>query len=175
MIAHPDAAVAALRVEPGMKVADFGAGQGAHMEAFSASVGPSGRVYLVDVQKPLVDRLAKLAQRAGFSNVDPIWADVEVPRATSLADASLDRVLLSHVLFQTEDRAATLAEAFRVLKPGGRLLVVEWAAGAPAATLHGERMIDPPALAALVTAAGFASPEPVSVGAAQHALAAAKN
>lgn len=174
MLAHPDAVANALRAEPGMKVADFGAGQGAHMDAFSRLVGPTGRAYLVDVQRPLVDRLATLAHRWGFTNVDPLWADLETPRATGLADASVDRVLVSHVLFQVDDRAAVLAEAARVLKPGGRVLVVEWAAGAPAAALHGDRLIEAPALAALVAAAGFTGAAPVQVGAAQHALAATK-
>lgn len=174
MLAHPDAVTAALRVEPGMKVADFGAGQGSHMAGFSAAVGPSGRVYLIDVQKNLVDRLAALASRQGFRNVDPLWADLETPRASGLADGCLDRVLVSHVLFQVEDRAAVAAEAFRSLKSGGRALFVEWAPGAPAASLHGDRLISPPALEAILAAAGFKAPTRIVAGTAQHALLAEK-
>lgn len=174
MLAHPDAVVAALRAEPGMKVADFGAGQGAHLAGLSEAVGPAGRVYALDVQKPLVDRLAVEAKRRGLANVDALWADLEVPRASGLGDGALDRALVSHLLFQVDDRAAVLAEAFRALKPGGRALFVEWSPEAPAARLHGERLVSPEALAALVAAAGFAQAQPVQVGAAQHALLAAK-
>lgn len=174
MLAHPDAVVTVLRPEPGMKVADFGAGQGSHMAGFSAAVGAAGRVYLLDVQKPLVDRLSQLAQRQGFSNVDPLWADLEVPGSSGLAAGGIDRVLVSHVLFQADDKAAIVGEAFRVLKPGGLALFVEWSPGSPAASAHGERLVSPEALAALVAAAGFTDASPVQVGAAQHALLAKK-
>lgn len=174
MLAHPDAIANALHPDSGMKVADFGAGQGSHMAALSAAVGPAGRVYLFDVQKPLVDRLATVAQRQGLSNVDALWADLEVARSTGLAEGSVDRVLASHVLFQADDRAAVLGEAFRILKPGGRILVVEWAPGAPAAALHRERLIEPTALAALLEAAGFTNARAASAGAAQHATFADK-
>lgn len=170
MLAHPDAVVAALRAEPGMKVADFGAGQGSHMAGFSAAVGPAGRVYLIDVQKSLIDRLALLANRQGLKNVDPLWADLEVSRSSGLGDGCIDRALVSHVLFQVDDRAAVAAEAFRVLKSGGRALFVEWSPGAPAAALHGDRLISPQALREIATAAGFKEPTPIVAGAAQHAL-----
>ena len=169
MLAHPDAVVTALKADPGMKVADFGAGQGSHMESLAAAVGPNGRVYLFDVQKPMVDRLASVARRQNLSNVDPLWADLEVPKSTGLADGSLDRVLVSHILFQ-----AVLAEAFRVLKPGGRVLAVEWSSGAPAAALPRDRLVDEAALGALVAGTGFKNAAPVSVGSAQHGLIAEK-
>jgi ubiquinone/menaquinone biosynthesis C-methylase UbiE len=174
MLAHPDAVALALRPDPGMKVADFGAGQGAHMHAFSGMVGPSGRLYLFDVQKALVDRLAVHAQRQNLANVDPLWADLEVPRSTGLAEGSIDRVLLSHILFQADSREAVLAEAFRILKPGGKVLVVEWAPGAPAAALHTDRIVEPVKLAALLEGVGFGKLAPVPVGAAQHATLAEK-
>jgi ubiquinone/menaquinone biosynthesis C-methylase UbiE len=174
MLAHPDAVVAALRAEPGMKVADFGAGQGSHVAGLSEAVGPAGRVYAIDVQKALVDRLAIEAKRRGLANVDALWADLEVARSSGLADGALDRVLASHVLFQADSRAAIVAEAFRVLKPGGRALFVEWSPEAPAARLHGDRVVSPVALADLVAAAGFKDGQAVSVGAAQHALVAQK-
>lgn len=157
-----------------MKIADFGAGQGSHMAGFSAAVGAAGRVYLIDVQKNLVDRLAQLAQRQGFSNVDPLWADLEVPRSSGLGENALDRVLVSHVLFQADDKQVIVTEAFRVLKPGGSALFVEWSPGAPAASLHGDRVVSPDALLELATSAGFSDLKPVSVGAAQHALVAKK-
>lgn len=157
-----------------MKVADFGAGKGSHAAALSAAVGPSGRVYLFDVQKPLVERLVTVARAEGLVNVDALWADLEVPRATGLGDGVLDRALLSHLLFQVDDRAAVVAEAARALKPGGKILVVEWAAGSPAAALYGDRAVSPEALRALLEGAGFASVAPVAVGDAQHALAGVK-
>jgi ubiquinone/menaquinone biosynthesis C-methylase UbiE len=174
MLAHPDAVANALKADHGMKVADFGAGQGAHMQALSATVGPAGRVYLFDVQKPLVDRLAVHAQRQNLSNVDPLWADLEMARSTGLADGAVDRVLLSHILFQTDSREAVVAEAFRILKPGGKALVVEWSPGAPAVALHRDRLIEPTALVALLGAAGFKNLASVPVGVAQHATVAEK-
>ncbi len=174
MLAHPDAVVAALRAEPGMKVADFGAGKGSHAASLSAAVGHAGRVYLFDVQKPLVERLVSVAKSENLSNVDALWADLEVPKATGLSEGSLDRVLISHLLFQLDDRAAAIAEAFRVLKPGGVLLAVEWGPNSPAAAVYGERAVSPEALSALVSAAGFAGLSPAPVGSGQHAIFARK-
>ena len=124
--AHPRRNVAALGVEPGMSVADFGSGSGIYVLHIAEALKHSGRVYAVDVQQDLLKRVKNEAHRRGFKNVDVIWTDLESPGASKLADKKLDLVLVSNLLFQIENKAAVLLEAWRVLKPTGRLAIIDW-------------------------------------------------
>src|SRR3989344_5280139 len=91
--AHPRRNIAALGIQSSMRVADFGAGGGAYTLAIAERLEGSGRVYAIDVQRDLLRRIANEAARRGYANVEGIWADLEVPRASKLADASIDLVL----------------------------------------------------------------------------------
>ncbi len=124
--AHPRRNVAALDVEPGMQVADFGSGSGVYVLHIAEALEHSGRVYAIDVQRDLLQRVKNEAQRRGFKNVDVIWTDLERPGSSKFADKKLDLVLISNLLFQVENKATVLAEAWRILKPAGRLGIIDW-------------------------------------------------
>jgi len=115
-----------LGIDPGMKIADFGAGSGAYVMLIARSLEGYGTVYAVDIQRDLLRRIANEAARRDLKVVEPVWADLEKPRSTKLDDASLDLVLISNLLFQVDDRSAILAEAHRILRAGGRLAVIDW-------------------------------------------------
>jgi len=125
--AHPKRNVAALGVSPGMSVADFGSGSGIYVLHIAEALLNSGRVFAIDVQLDLLKRVKNEANRRGFKNVDVIWTDLEHPGSSKLADRTLDLVLISNLLFQLENKAAVLTEAGRVLKPAGRLAIIDWA------------------------------------------------
>ncbi len=110
-----------------MHIADFGSGSGAYVLGIAKALEQTGRVYAFDVQRDLLRRIKNEAGRAGYHNVDVIWCDLERPRASRLADQHLDLVLISNLLFQVEHKAEVLSEARRILKPSGRLAIVEWA------------------------------------------------
>src|SRR3989344_567435 len=124
--AHPRRNVAALGIEPGMLVADFGSGSGAYTLAIADRLEGLGHVYAIDIQRDLLRRIANEAAKLGHKNVEVIWADLEVPRASKLAGGTLDFVLISNLLFQVPDKGALLAEARRILKATGRLAIVDW-------------------------------------------------
>lgn len=124
--AHPERNIAALGIEPGMQVADFGSGSGAYVLAIAERLSHSGHVYAIDVQQELLKRIKNEAARRKYKNVEIIWTDLESPRASKLADRSLDMVLVSNLLFQLEDKETPLREALRILKPLGRLVIIDW-------------------------------------------------
>jgi len=123
----PKSNVLQLGLRDGMKVGDFGAGSGHYAAAAAAIVGPSGRVYAVDIQEDILKRVKDHAHEKGFRNVETIWGNFEKVGGTKLRDASLDAVILSNTLFQLDHREGAVGEIRRVLKSGGRLLVVDWA------------------------------------------------
>jgi ubiquinone/menaquinone biosynthesis C-methylase UbiE len=141
--AHPHRNISALGVDEGMKVADFGAGGGAYTLLLAHAVGNGGRVYAVDVQRDLLRRIHNEAHHRGLNNVDVIWGDLETQHGSKLADRSIDLVLISNLLFQISDMRAVFDEAWRILKPDGRLAVIEWGERPPRAVSTGVVPIGP--------------------------------
>ena len=124
--AHPMRNAMHFGVEPGMIVADFGAGSGHYIWPIAAQLAHSGTLFAIDVQKELLRRIHNEAQHRGYKHIKIIWADLEKPKASKIADHSLDLVLISNLLFQIEHKSVVLAEAHRILKPSGRMIVIDW-------------------------------------------------
>lgn len=141
-----------LRLTGAETVVDFGAGTGMFSIPLAAAV-PHGRVYAVDEQDELLDRLrAKLEAQPAVVNVVPVAsADGRAP----LDDGAAERMLIVNVLHHVEDDPRALPEIFRLLAPGGLLVVAEFA--------RMDRPVGPPndhvlpldTLRGLLTGAGF--------------------
>lgn len=126
MFANPKQNVGALELREGMRVADFGAGLGEYTKSASIKVGNNGKVFAIEVQKDLVKKLESEIKDLGLTNVSCIWGDIETIGGTKIAEASVDAVIVSNVLFQSSDRLGLADEAKRILKHGGKLLLVDW-------------------------------------------------
>jgi ubiquinone/menaquinone biosynthesis C-methylase UbiE len=126
--AHPARNIDALRIERGMTIADFGAGSGHYALECALRLAGTGRVYAIDVQRDLLRRLINEAMKRGLKNLETITGDVEKSHGTHLADGVVDLVLMSNVLFQLEHPKGAFAESWRVLKPIGKLCVIDWSA-----------------------------------------------
>ena len=124
--AHPPRNVGAFGIEHGMHIADFGAGSGAYILAIAKRLEQTGVVYAIDIQQDLLRRIKNEARHRGYTNVEVLWSDLEKPGASSIADRRLDIVLISNLLFQLEDKKTPLLEAWRTLKPLGKLIIVDW-------------------------------------------------
>ena len=124
--AHPARNVMALGVDTGMTVVDFGAGSGAYVYAIAERLQGTGHVYAIDVQQDLLRRIKNESHKRGYKNVEIIWSDLEKPGGSKIADRHSDLVLISNLLFQVEDKKVLFAEAWRILKPTGRLVVIDW-------------------------------------------------
>jgi ubiquinone/menaquinone biosynthesis C-methylase UbiE len=126
MFSEPASNLAKLGLSEGMKVVDLGAGSGFYSIEAAKVVGISGRVYAVDVQKDLLDRLRSVAIAQGVRNIEIIWGNAEKIGGTKLRESFADRVLSSNVLFQIEKLDDYCLEIKRILKNGGKVLIVDW-------------------------------------------------
>lgn len=136
---RPDTLIHSFEVLPSMRVADFGCGSGHWAVLFSKAVGSSGRVFAVDVQESALEATRSQANYAHVQNIETIRANLELSGATALKEATLDIVMISNMLFLTEEKANVIAEAHRILKPGGRVFLIEWD------TADSNSLVGPPA------------------------------
>ena len=125
---NPDLAMRLIKVERGSTVADLGAGSGYFTVRLAKAVGAMGKVYAVDIQQGMLDLLQRAVTKEKLTNVVPVLGAVDDPR---LPAASLDLVLMVDVYHELSSPQTTLAHLKDALKPGGRLVLLEYRAEDP--------------------------------------------
>ena len=115
--------VTACRLKPGMSVADVGAGTGLFTRLFAAEVAPGGTVYAADIAANFLKHIEATCKDAGIKNVKTVLSKVD---SSELPPASVDMVFLCDVYHHFEFPQKTLASLHAALKPGGRLVVVDY-------------------------------------------------
>jgi len=116
-------------IAPGMKIADFGSGAGYFAIILGKMVGENGTVSAIDVMDSALETLRAKAKAEGLRNIETVRSNLEIPGGSGLGNDSQDMVLLANILFQNTDKAPIVAEAKRVIKPGGTLIVIDWQKG----------------------------------------------
>jgi len=109
-------------VRPGQAVLDLGSGPGLDSLLAARRVGPTGRVVSVDLCPAMVEKARRNASLMGLHNVEFVQAGIE---KLPLPDGSVDVVISNGVFNLCPDKPAVLAEAWRVLRPGGRLQMAD--------------------------------------------------
>jgi len=120
---RPDLLLSALELKPGMTVADIGAGTGYYSWRMAQRVGAGGTVYAVDIQPEMIKLLERQMSQRGAANVKAVLGGLTDPR---LPPASIDLALMVDVYHELEYPYEMLTAIVRALKPGGRLVFVEF-------------------------------------------------
>ncbi len=106
-------------------VADFGCGTGVYSIAIAKKL-ITGKVFAIDIQKDMVDRLANIAKSENIDKLYVVWGDIDEENGSRLRGESIDFIILSNTLFQVENKKALLKEAFRVMKSSAQILILDW-------------------------------------------------
>ena len=131
-----DELIAALEIPPGATVADIGAGTGYFTWRLARQVESAGTVLAVDLQQAMLDRTAATVAQHGLANVRFVRSTEKDPK---LPARSIDVVFIAHSYHEFTDPDTFMEGVRRSLRPGGRLVIVEYAKEkklAPASTLH---------------------------------------
>lgn len=110
-------------IKPGMAVADIGAGTGFYSRLFAAAAGDEGWVYAVDISPRFLEHINHQAQQENLRNLTCVLC---TDRSSNLPPNSVDVVFICDTYHHFEHPQLTLASIHQALKPGGRLIVIDF-------------------------------------------------
>ena len=148
----PDIALNVLNIPKGASVADIGAGSGYITVRLAARVGPTGRVYANDVQPQMLNILARRLDMSKITNVTLIEGTIDDPK---LPPASVDLALMVDVYHELSQPQAILRHLRESLKPGGRLVLLEYRKEDPTVPIKPEHKMSVAEAKMEVEAEGF--------------------
>ena len=148
----PDVALNVLKIPKGASVADIGAGSGYITVRLAARVGPTGRVYANDVQPQMLNILARRLDMSKITNVTLIEGTIDDPK---LPPASVDLALMVDVYHELSQPQAILRHLRESLKPGGRLVLLEYRKEDPTVPIKPEHKMSVAEAKMEVEAEGF--------------------
>jgi ubiquinone/menaquinone biosynthesis C-methylase UbiE len=119
----PDEAIRLLQIPSGASVADIGAGSGYMTVRLAAQVGPSGRVYANDVQPQMIEILRRRLEKKQITNVVLVQGEIDDPK---LPAATMDLAVMVDVYHELSQPQLMLRHIREALKPGGRLVLLEY-------------------------------------------------
>ncbi len=152
-------------------VADLGAGTGFYSIAAGTLV-PLGKVYAVEIQKDFLDTIKSKAKEAHLGNIEILWGNIEKLGGTKIGDGIVDVTVASNVLFQVEDKEKFIEEIKRILKPNGKVLLVDWS---EESIMQGKGIVPKDKARAMFEKKGFAWVRDIDAGAHHYGIILRKN
>ena len=157
----PDRILEAIGIKEGMILVDIGAGPGFFALPAAKKVGSTGKVYALDVEPAMLQRVRERAEAEAITNLETLLSqDGRLPLPSRVADT----VLLANVLHEVDEPLKLLKEAARVLRAAGTLAVVEWNREPGEGGPPMEERLAPERLEALLRGSGFVRVESFDVG-----------
>jgi ubiquinone/menaquinone biosynthesis C-methylase UbiE len=120
---QPQRVLESLKIAPGMIVADVGAGGGYFTFKLARAVGPSGKVYAVDVDREMIDLITDRAREENAANIATIVGAADDPR---LPASGVDLIFTANTYHHIENRVRYFANLRKYLRPGGRIAVIDF-------------------------------------------------
>jgi SAM-dependent methyltransferase len=164
---HPDAALDALGLKPGMVVADIGAGTGYMTLRMARRVAPSGKVYAEDMQPEMLRLLRQNAAREKLTNIETILGTEVDPK---LPAGKLDLILLVDVYHEFSQPQKMLRRMRQALKPDGRLVLLEYRKEDPTIPIRPEHKMSVQEVKIELEAEGFHLDQVIETLPRQHIL-----
>ncbi len=122
-----DSILRKIMVSEKQHLAELGCGNfGFFVFPLARLVGRQGKVFAVDILKPTLEEIKARAKKENLPQIETVWSNLEIFKGAKIETSSLDGALLVNVLHQSDKKIEILREAIRLLKRGGRLLIVEW-------------------------------------------------
>jgi len=126
---NPEETIKQLNITKGMHVADFGCGAGYFVIPAAKIIGDEGKIYALDVLDSALESVRSRARIEGLFNIITKRCNLEVFMGSQIDNESMDLVLLSNILFQSNNKDGIIKEAIRILKKEGRLAIIDWLPG----------------------------------------------
>ena len=165
----PESILNAVGATSGMTLADVGAGPGFFTLPAARRVGPTGKVYALDVEPGMIERVKERADSEGITNVEALVSQED---RLPLPDGAVDAALLVNVLHEALNPPRLLQEIVRVLRPAGVLAVVEWKKEPQEWGPPYQDRLAPESVEEALRRAGFHTVEPFEVGPNHYGLRA---
>jgi ubiquinone/menaquinone biosynthesis C-methylase UbiE len=169
---EPDRALDAIGPIKGSVVADIGAGVGYFTWRLAERVGPEGKVYGVDIQPGMVERLRRNIEQRGLKNVEAVLGETADPKLTA---NSIDLILLVDVYHEFSEPQKMLGKMREALKPDGRLVLLEYRKEDPKVPIRPEHKMSVADVKAELEPEGFRLERVSDVLPRQHILICRKN
>jgi SAM-dependent methyltransferase len=164
---NPEGALDALKLKPGMTVADVGAGTGYMSLKLARRVGPSGKVYAEDVQPEMLQKVRENAAKAKASNIVTVQGSYTDPM---LPKGQVDLILLVDVYHEFSEPQRMLRGIHAALKPDGRLVLLEYRKEDPSIPIREEHKMTVAEVKTELEAEGFKLSRVIETLPRQHIL-----
>ncbi|PIP18215.1 MAG: hypothetical protein COX42_02130 [Parcubacteria group bacterium CG23_combo_of_CG06-09_8_20_14_all_35_6] len=158
---NPEQILNQLELTSNTMAADFGCGVGGWAIPLANKL-KDGRVYAIDVQEEALSALKMKAEITKITNIKTIKANLEVGLGSLIQNNLLDLVLLTNILFQVKNKKAILEEAKRVLRTGGRILIIDWKLDSAVGPSEGR--VDPAEIKEMIKNLGFSFDKEILAG-----------